>query len=729
MKRAISIILAAVMLLAVLPLTAQATTITRIDEFRFVANPNAIALTDTKTVGDWLNNLKNADNGIGKGVMAAADAEGWEVDDIWGVYDYEEGRLLKSDEYADLTHTNWLRVEVKLTDPENYAFNGDKDHTFTTYVNGLQQGGAPLDIYGCIDIHLYSFARIHTAEFTVPKPQPGDKCSNYVPKVGDMPFNQGDHIKILSYSWCIFDPYTHWGEECTEFSDSTADYGLIIEFTTDKGYFFGSTGTVKVNGKEVEFSQHGDSEGNTITKCTYDVSFEDFSAYDLWLGSIRVTDNNKDDIFRDGGKAKFDPDTNTLTLNDPTITDVYEDYCVICSDLDDLTVKGKATINRPDVTETIYANSLTLSGDFNFTSDETSVFINEGDLTIEDSTLKLCSASGGDAIDCESGSLTVKNSTVTTVDSYIYVSGDVMTENSTLNVDCYFGNYGIYANGGINLVNSEITVTGSMKYGVFASGGVIIISGTNLDAYGTEAAIANQNSMAITNYSTVYARGGKYGIMCTGKLKINSTTSYVEAWGTESAIMGYKGLTVGDGLTITEPAGGKVNSEETDIVTATGDNATHAVIERSAASGSTVSGTVTSYLDETGVVVVQLLQGDVEKYYANIFGNTVGYSIEGVADGSYTMRVSKNNHVSRDYDIIVSGDTVMDAKICPVGDVNMSGTVTTMDVTMTNSHVQKKSTLEGYQLKLADANKSNTVTTMDVTMINSHVQKKSSLWK
>ena len=45
--------------------------------------------------------------------------------------------------------------------------------------------------------------------------------------------------------------------------------------------------------------------------------------YDLWLGSTPVADNNKDDILGDGGKAKFDPSTNTLTLNNPTITGSY----------------------------------------------------------------------------------------------------------------------------------------------------------------------------------------------------------------------------------------------------------------------------------------------------------------------------------------------------------------------------------------------------------------------
>ena len=48
------------------------------------------------------------------------------------------------------------------------------------------------------------------------------------------------------------------------------------------------------------------------------------ASYDLWLGETQVTDANKNDILRDGGKAKFDPATNTLTLNEPTIPGVCE---------------------------------------------------------------------------------------------------------------------------------------------------------------------------------------------------------------------------------------------------------------------------------------------------------------------------------------------------------------------------------------------------------------------
>ena len=66
-------------------------------------------------------------------------------------------------------------------------------------------------------------------------------------------------------------------------------------------------------------------------------------SYDLWIGGIRVTRNNKGNIAGDsiiGGTVSFDPDYNTLTLDNVTI------YNCISSGLDHLTIKLKGTSNK-----------------------------------------------------------------------------------------------------------------------------------------------------------------------------------------------------------------------------------------------------------------------------------------------------------------------------------------------------------------------------------------------
>ena len=67
--------------------------------------------------------------------------------------------------------------------------------------------------------------------------------------------------------------------------------------------------------------------------------------YPLWVGSTQVTDANKDDILNDGGKAKYDPETQTLTLDNPTITGYHSDHgysAQVFADGFALTLSGKA---------------------------------------------------------------------------------------------------------------------------------------------------------------------------------------------------------------------------------------------------------------------------------------------------------------------------------------------------------------------------------------------------
>ena len=238
MKKTITILtllLTVILVFSVLPLTASAQTVTRIDEFRFAANYSAIALTNKVTVGTWLNSLKNANNGVGKGVMAAADTEGWKVDGIVGAYDLTLGRYLNSSEYPDLSHDNWLRVKVAITDADNYVFNGNKSHSFPIYVNGRYAGAAPLDVYGNAEFALTTQKYLTGAAFTVPEPKLNGLCSDYVPTL-TAPNNQADYMHY-TYNWKRYKTNNPGLViECTSFSDSSYLYRLTIDLTCDDDY-------------------------------------------------------------------------------------------------------------------------------------------------------------------------------------------------------------------------------------------------------------------------------------------------------------------------------------------------------------------------------------------------------------------------------------------------------------------------------------------------------------
>ena len=144
-----------------------------------------------------------------------------------------------------------------------------------------------------------------------------------------------------------------------------------------------------------------------------------------------------------------------------------------------------------------------------------------------------------------------------------------------------------------------------------------------------------------------------------------------------------------------------------------------------------VTGTVTSFNDASGDITLQLIpEGLSEPAYETIVkGNTVAYSFANVASGTYTMKVSKANHVTREYTVVVGNSSVIqDVKIQLKGDINGDGKVNTSDVGKANAHVKKVSTLTGYEFACADVNGDGKVNTSDVGKMNAHVKKTSLLW-
>lgn len=142
----------------------------------------------------------------------------------------------------------------------------------------------------------------------------------------------------------------------------------------------------------------------------------------------------------------------------------------------------------------------------------------------------------------------------------------------------------------------------------------------------------------------------------------------------------------------------------------------------SVASGTTVKGTVKSYLSETDTVKIQLLKSDTVQYETTVNGNTAEYSIIGVANGTYTMLVSKNAHAERKYTVTITNSNVMlNVEIFPIGDVNMDGKITVNDVTTTQQGIAGMFEFTEYQSKLADMNKDGSVSVIDVTALQKYI--------
>lgn len=147
--------------------------------------------------------------------------------------------------------------------------------------------------------------------------------------------------------------------------------------------------------------------------------------YDLWVAGKQVTKSNQSDVLEDGGSVKFDPTTNTLTLNDADLTldGAAGGYCCIDSQLaEELTITGTATLSNADgiLTEgplTLDNATLTLTGNIDGDVGEDAIRAgrSDEDITIQNSKVTIAGTnSEGNffhyGIRC--GKLTVANSTL-----------------------------------------------------------------------------------------------------------------------------------------------------------------------------------------------------------------------------------------------------------------------------------------------------------------------------
>lgn len=152
---------------------------------------------------------------------------------------------------------------------------------------------------------------------------------------------------------------------------------------------------------------------------------QESETYALLVAGTQVTKSNQNDVLEDGGSVKFDPTTNTLTLNDADLTldGAAGGYCCIDSQLTDmLTITGTATLSNADgiLTEgplTLKDATLTLTGNINGDIGEDAIRAgsSDEDITIENSTVTIAGTnSKGNffhyGIRC--GKLTVANSTL-----------------------------------------------------------------------------------------------------------------------------------------------------------------------------------------------------------------------------------------------------------------------------------------------------------------------------
>ena len=180
-----------------------------------------------------------------------------------------------------------------------------------------------------------------------------------------------------------------------------------------------------------------------------------------------------------------------------------------------------------------------------------------------------------------------------------------------------------------------------------------------------------------------------------------------------------------------------VNGEKA-YVSAQDGNRTTLTVGYTVPVASGVRGQVTSFMNDGDVTVSLFAGSSAQPQYtvAVSAGEKSGekytavYDIPEVAPGTYTMQVSKKNHVTRAYTVTVSGDAkTQNAEIWLLGDVNGDGRVNAMDCTRLFTHVNKTQPLtDAYALKCADVYRDSRVNAMDCTRLFTHVNKTQPLW-
>lgn len=155
--------------------------------------------------------------------------------------------------------------------------------------------------------------------------------------------------------------------------------------------------------------------------------------------------------------------------------------------------------------------------------------------------------------------------------------------------------------------------------------------------------------------------------------------------------------------------------------------------------GQTVSGSVISFGEDGEVTIRLIRQGETEAAYELVIASgtasglkfTGSYSFANVAPGTYTLQISKKNHVTREYTITVGEEAVrQNAEIWLLGDVTGDGVVNTMDVGRLYAHVRGTRTItDEYTLACANvAGSDDTINTMDVGRLYAHVRGTRLLW-
>ena len=312
----------------------------------------------------------------------------------------------------DLTNTYWNNTSKGISGGDTgTTIASDTEITLKGFQTGIGWGSVQIDGKVKISSAAYGIANFttmnHGSELVI-------HAQQYIGEQGHLTYN-GGHL-LLNVTTIGMDfglSRLGIGENVSRFWYRTDDDAGYTEINVKENYE-NFTAAIGQNQDYLELTD-------------VDPDQQESETYALLVAGKQVTETNQNDVLEDGGSVKFDPTTNTLTLNDADLTldGAAGGYCCIDSQLaEELTITGTATLSNAD--GIITAGPLTL---------------NNADLTI---TGNIDDDIGDDAIRAgrSDEDITIQNSTVTIAGTnaegnffqYGIRCGNLIVANSTLNV-------------------------------------------------------------------------------------------------------------------------------------------------------------------------------------------------------------------------------------------------------------------------------------------------------
>ena len=152
----------------------------------------------------------------------------------------------------------------------------------------------------------------------------------------------------------------------------------------------------------------------------------------------------------------------------------------------------------------------------------------------------------------------------------------------------------------------------------------------------------------------------------------------------------------------------------------------------STSTGYTVSGTVTSFLDNSGAVKVTMVNrsNNMIGFTKTVYGNSASFSFTNVPAGLYLLTFSKKNHATKTVTIGISGNASdAEFKIHPLGDINGDGLVKNGDYSRILAHLKGTKALEGYEIACADISGDGSVKNGDLSRVLAYLKGTKPLWE